>query len=167
MKKSILVALAVVGAAAAHADSTYPYNFSIRLGVVFPIDNSYSNISDSFAGAGLEYAFEKSFVAGGESYLSLDYQGKDFGKTKGTVMPLCLNQKWFTGDQQLGLRSYYFLGVGAAFVDYNGSEAAACARLGVGKEFNQNLFGEISLLISDQAAAVRPNSINLYVGWHF
>ena len=57
MKKSILVALAVVGAAAAHADSTYPYNFSIRLGVVFPIDNSYSNISDSFAGAGLEYAF--------------------------------------------------------------------------------------------------------------
>jgi hypothetical protein len=167
MKKSILVALAVVGAVSAHADDTYPYNFSIRLGVVFPVENSYSNISDSFAGVGLEYAFEKSFVAGGESYLSLDYQGKDFGKSKGSVMPLLLNQKWFVGNQEFGLRSYYFVGVGAAFVDYNGSDATIAARLGVGKEFNRNFFGELSLMLADQASGVRPNSVNAYVGWRF
>jgi hypothetical protein len=167
MKKSILVALAVVGAVSAHADNTYPYNFSVRVGVVFPIENSYSNISDSFAGVGLEYAFEKSFVAGGESYLSLDYQGKDFGRSNGTVMPLCLNQKWYTGTQEYGTRTYYFVGVGAAFVDYNGTEAAVAARLGVGKEFNQNFFGEVTLMLADKASNIQPNSVSAYVGWRF
>jgi hypothetical protein len=166
MKKSILVALAIVGAAAAQADN-YPYSFSVRGGVIFPIDSSWSRISDSFAGIGIDYAFEKSFIAGGETFLSLEYQGKDFGKSRGSVWPLTLNQKWYFGNEYQGRRPYYFAGVGIAFIDFAGSDTAAAFRIGAGKEFSEHVFAEATLQFTDKASGISANGLGLYLGYRF
>lgn len=168
MKKLALVALAttMVGTAFAQGN-TYPYNLSVRGGLVLPIDSSYSDISSSFFGLGIDYTFANSLLKGGETFLSVDYQSKTFGRDKGSVFPVAINQKFFIAQGANQTRSYYFVGLGASFIDFRGSTSAFSGRAGFGTELGEKLFAEATLFLSDRSGGVRPNAIGLFLGYRF
>jgi hypothetical protein len=167
MKKAIFAAMAALGIVGSAAAQGYPYNFSVRGGVVFPIDRSYSNISSSFFGLGAEYTLDTSFIKGGETFLSLDYISKTLGRDKGSVLPFAINQRFFLGNQTFGARSYYYIGLGGAVVDFNGSDTVLGARFGVGRELNTQFFTEATLFVNDKSNGLRTTSFGLYLGFRF
>ncbi|GEM_PF-797803 len=167
MNKAIWAAVAAFGIVAGAQAQGYPYNFTVRGGVVFPIDSSYSNVSSTFFGVGIDYTFTSPLIKGGETYLSLDYHAKTFGKDKGSVFPIALNQRIFGKANSEGNRTYAFFGLGATVVDFAGSETVLGARLGVGIELSTSLIGEATLYLADKKNGVQPNSFGLFLGYKF
>jgi hypothetical protein len=167
MNKAVFAAVAALGVVgSAHAQG-YPYNFSVRGGVVFPIDSSYSNISSSFFGIGIDYTLATPIIKGGETFLSLDYHSKSLAKERGSVFPFAINHKWFGPANGENNRTYFFGGIGGTVVDFNGSNTVLSARLGAGLEFNQQLFTEAILFVPDKKSGIRATSFGLFLGYKF
>ncbi len=144
----------------------YPNNFTIRAGVAIPLDSSFSNVSNTFYDLGLEYNFNNSLFKGGETYLSVD----GFFNTMNSVdaYPVAINQRFYTGRNAAGRRSYYFVGVGMTFISVtNATYEAISGRAGIGTELGPNIIAELAGYISDEAGGARANAITLDLGYRF
>jgi len=162
--------LAITGIAAAasgNAIDATPTGLSLRGGVAFPIDGSYSRGQSALINLGLEFELPTPLLSGGETFISLDYQTKGFQGDRGSVFPLCINQRFYGKGRPEGNRTFGFLGFGVAFVDYTSSTAVVAFRGGFGAELSQNVFVETELTIAEAASGLRPNSIGICVGYRF
>jgi hypothetical protein len=165
---AVLAALGTAGAASAQTNTLNltPVGISVRGGVVLPLDSTLENLGNSLIGLGLEYQLPRSYLPNGETYLALDYFAPRIGGDKGSVFPLTINQRWY--DNPDGLRrNYFFLGLGAAFIDVTNSEVAVALRGGYGIELGDRIFTEITGYVSDKAGGARANGVGLYLGYRF
>lgn len=160
-----VAALGVVGAA--QAQSTYPYNIAVRGGLVFPIEDRFSDIGGSLLGLGVDYTLPRSLVKGGETYLSLDYISQTLGG-EDRVWPIAINQKVYQSGGEFGKRTYAFVGLGGVIVDAQGADGTAfLLRGGLGKELGNNIFGEATLTLADKTDGFRANGLGLYIGYRW
>jgi len=165
---AILTAFGVSGIAGAQTSSidTSPNNVTIRGGVALPVDQSLSNVSNTFSNVGIEYLFNASLIRGGDTYLSVDAFFKDFNGV--TAYPVAINQRFYTGKNPNGRRSYYFVGVGVTWTDVtNQTFNAISARGGIGIELGPNIIAELAGYISDQAGGTRANAVTINLGYRF
>jgi hypothetical protein len=172
-KKTLAALVAVLGissvasAQSRDAIDLYPYNFSVRAGAVFPIDSTFSRVGNTLIGLGFEYDFGRSLLAGGETYLSLDYQTAGFQGNRGSAFPIAINQRFYTGNREIGNRTYAFVGIGVTVVDVVSTDTVLSARGGVGLELGERTYAEGTLFIGDKTGGVRPNAIGLFLGYRF
>lgn len=144
-----------------------PTNVAFRLGFVYPVDSTMRNVSNSFLGLGVDiYAPSFHLLENGETFLSFDLFTKSVRFDRGTAVPIMINQKFYTGTD-LKERSYWFAGVGVAFIDFTSSDTALAARIGMGKEFGPNTFGEVSFTYTGEANGARATSAGAYIGYRF
>ncbi|MBL8064347.1 MAG: hypothetical protein JNM34_00665 [Chthonomonadaceae bacterium] len=166
-----LLALAVVGGAvlATAQPVSTPVNLALRIGAAYPIDNNTRDLVKNFIGAGFDYFFDRSLVAGGETSVSVDWLGKSGSGAHGNIFPMMINQRWYNpnSSEEAGTRGYFFLGAGAAIIDVNNSKTVLAARAGFGREFGEHIFGEINIILSDDADGARANSAGVYLGYRF
>ena len=166
---AILAAFSLAGVANAQATSSIdasPNNITVRVGVALPIDQSLSNVSNTFSNIGVEYLFNNSLIKGGETYLSIDGFFKDFNGV--TAYPVAINQRIYTGSNPQGRRSYYFFGVGLTWTDVsNTTNNAISARGGIGTELGPNIIAELTGYISDVAGGTRANAVAINLGYRF
>lgn len=163
------VASAQTAAGSGGENDYYPYNFSVRGGIAFPIDDNYSNQASSLLALGVEYTFGKSLLPNGETYFSLDYLAKDVRTIggDGTVTPIAINQRFFLQRRADGNRTYAFVGLGASFVNYGQSNTVFSGRGGVGLELGPRIFTEATLFLGDNANGLRPDALAIYLGYRF
>ena len=143
-----------------------PYNMSVRAGIAVPIDRTLTDVGGVLVNLGLEYNLPRALLAGGESFVALDYIFRGFGTGGGgSVLPLTLNQRIYTGN---GLRrSYYFFGAGLAMRTSGGSGSALAVRGGIGQELGPSIIAEAGIVLSEPAGNVRANAITFNVGYRF
>lgn len=174
MKRSILIAAAFGLAASvlAQTRSTIdptPSGISFRGGVVLPIDDDLRDLGNSWFGFGMDYEFNKRYLKNSDTFISLDMvlHSQDFDK--GVYWPLMLNQRFYTGGDELGQnRGYFTVGIGAVFFDVVSSDTRIGAKFGVGKEFGPNIFGEANLFMSRQSSdGINAGSVGFYIGYKF
>ncbi len=171
LSAALAAALGVCGfAAAQNVPANIDYNangFSVRGGVAVPLDSTLSDLGSTLIDIGVEWTFPTPLLANGETYLSADYFGKGIKFDKGSVIPLAINQRIYNRGDEQGQRTYYFFGVGIAFIDVDTSGTAALARAGFGKELGLNTFFETAGYISDRGGGARANSITFNLGYRF
>ncbi|RYG27195.1 hypothetical protein EON82_00320 [bacterium] len=174
MRNVLTIAAAALGVATASAqtqdpDALIPVNVSVRLGVGLPIDNDLRDFSNLFIGLGLEYKSSRSLLAGGETFFALDVFKGDRSDS-GYVIPLTINQRFFTGNIGDGRRTYAFVGAGVGFLKgQNNWDTALAVRGGVGADLGPRIFAEGSLTLTDRAnrAGFNGNLISLQLGYRF
>jgi hypothetical protein len=165
---AMVAAFGIAGAAVAQRNDAdlYPYGITLRGGVAVPIDKNLTNVASALANIGVEYDLRTPLLKNGETYLTFDYFFKGFGGNGGgSVMPIMINQRMYTS--QLDYRSYFFFGIGAAFINVNGSGTALAARGGVGQELGPRTIAEIAAYISDRAGGARATAITFNIGYRF
>lgn len=143
-----------------------PAGLTIRGGVALPIDPSLTDVGASLFGLGIDYAPPRTLIRGGETYFSIDYFSARFGAGRGSVFPVAFNYRVYDNPNALR-RNYYFVGVGATFLDVQSAGTAIGFRGGVGTELGQNIIAEITGYISDRAGGARGNAIAFYLGYRF
>ncbi len=166
---AITAALSVCTVASAQTslNDYAPANVSVRIGGAFPIENSLSTVAKSLIAFGVEYQFPRSLFGSGDTYIAFDWWTKSILSTSDRVAPITINQRFYGGSRGKNRRTYSFIGMGVAFVDFGGSDNAFCFRGGFGAELGEATFGEFSAVIGDKAGAVRPNAITFSVGYRF
>ncbi len=148
-----------------------PYNVTFRLGIGLPFDSNFAAGEDLFYGLGMDYGLQGSIVRGGHTFFSVDWfnpTGGDIGKND--AFNFAVNQRFYTGDGYLGERTYFFVGLGTLFVDgeTGKDEWLISGRVGVGKEINESLVAEISLLLSeDTRGGANPTTASIHIGYRF
>lgn len=165
-----LIVLAAMGAAAVSSAQTVstPTNLALRIGAAWPFDNTTKDAVKNFIGVGFDYFFDKSLVYGGQTSLSADWLGKSGSGAKGNVFPIMINQRWYNaGSTEDDRKSYFFLGAGVAIVDVTSTKTVLAGRAGYGAMFGEHLFGELTIVISDDANGARANSAGVYLGYKF
>ncbi len=175
MKRSVLVAAAAFGLVAAVSaqsrqtiDPT-PSGISFRGGIVLPVDDDLRDISNSWFGFGLDYHFNKQYLKNSDTYISLDMVLASDNFDKGIYWPVMLSQKFYTGGDELGQnRSYFNVGLGVVFFDVSSADTRLGAKVGFGKEFGPNIFGEATFFMSRQSSGgVNAASFGAYIGYKF
>lgn len=170
MKKRLFVIAAIAMSAFATAQDGFgtPVNLSFRAGFVYSIDNFTRNITGNLIGFGTEFYLDRSLVSGGETTLSLDWMGKGLNGDKGNMFPIMLNQRWYvSGNYENANRTYYYIGAGVAVIDIISTNTVAAARFGIGSEFGEHIFGELTLVYSDSSSGARASSVGVYLGYRF
>ncbi|RYG36636.1 hypothetical protein EON81_09175 [bacterium] len=171
MKHITMALLAGVAAVASAQTSTvgdtYPYGISVRGGIVFPIERSFSDIfSPTLLGLGADYTMDRPLFKGGETFFSLDFFTSQIGR-KGNIVPLMINQRFYSNDKEMGGRTYGFIGLGVVFRDTPNNDATFGGRAGAGLELSERLFTEATLFLSSKRSGIGTNGIGLYVGYRF
>lgn len=174
MRNVLTIAVAALGVATASAqsqdpDALIPVNVSIRLGIGLPLDNDLRDVSSSFLAFGLEYQTNRSLLKGGQTYFAADLFKSDKSDT-GYIVPVTLNQRFFTKTIADGRRTYAFAGVGAAFLKGQDNwDTSIAVRGGLGAELGEKIFLEGSLTLTDKSsrAGFNGNLIGLYLGYRF
>ncbi len=167
--RNLLIAAALASATVASAQIEAPTNVSLRIGFAYPLDDTTRDVVRNFIGVGFDYYFDRSLLPGGETTLSVDWLGKSSSGSKGNVFPILLNQRFYgpsRGEDEFS-RNYFFAGAGIAVVDVTDSKTVLAARVGVGREFSEKLFGEITLVHSDNANGARASNIGFHFGYRF
>jgi len=171
-----VAALGIMGAAVAQTDNYTPSDFTLRGGIVFPINNGLRDSSNLFGGVGLDYCFPRQAVRLGqdsETYFSGDWFFRGTSGGKGNVFPLAINQRWYSKVQGTKLdrygRTYFSLGIGAAIIDVShASGTEILGRGAIGVEFGQHMIAEAVLTISGQTRQdVSANAVGIYLGYRF
>ncbi|MGV3617843.1 MAG: hypothetical protein ACO1SV_21165 [Fimbriimonas sp.] len=165
---AVIAALGIAGAASAQTSTIdlTPVGISVRGGVVLPLDSTLENLGTSLLGLGIEYTLPTSYLRTGETFLALDYFAPRFAGDKGSVFPLTINQRWYN-DVDAARRTYYFLGLGATFIDIVNSDVAIGVRGGFGTELGDRIFAEVAGYLSDKKGGARANAVGLYLGYRF
>jgi len=145
--------------------NTSPNNITIRGGIALPADSSLSNVSSTFTNLGFEYQFGDSLFKGGDTFLSVDAFFNNFDHV--VAWPIAVNQRFYTGTNAAGHRSYYFIGVGMTFLNVTTSGGAIAARGGLGTELGPNIVAELGGYISDRAEGARGNAVTFNIGYRF
>ncbi|MEZ0325274.1 MAG: hypothetical protein ACAH95_05165 [Fimbriimonas sp.] len=166
---AMVAAFGIAGSAVAQSTSQsdlYPYGITLRGGVAVPLDRNLTNVASALANIGVEYDLRTPLLKNGETYLTFDYFFKGFGGAGGgTVLPVMINQRMYTSETTY--RSYFFFGVGFAFINVNGNGTALAARGGVGQELGPRTIAEIAAIISDRAGGARATAITFNIGYRF
>lgn len=165
---AVLAALGTAGAASAQTRiiDLQPVGVTVRGGVVLPLDSTLERLNNSLIGIGIEYQMNRSLLSKGETFIALDYFTPRVAGNKGSVWPLTINQRWYTDENALR-RRYYFLGIGASFIDIVNSETAIGVRGGFGAELGDRIIAEVSGYLSDKAGGARANAVGVYLGYRF
>lgn len=165
---AVLAALGTAGAASAQTKTIdlTPVGVTVRGGVVLPLDSTLESLGNSLIGIGLEYQLNRSYLPKGETFVALDYFSPRVAGDKGSVFPLTINQRWYTDENALR-RRYYFLGIGASFIDIVNAETAIGIRGGFGAELGDRLIAEVAGYLSDKAGGARANAVGVYLGYRF
>lgn len=164
-----LAALMISGAAYAQTSDLGMNGVSIRLGMVFPLDNTLSSVNDNFANLALEFQAPSSMAKNTDTYFALDYFSKNLGNFgKGSVVPITFNMRVYQ-KSNVTRQTYAYGGIGVAFVDLAGpSETVLCVRGGFGMNTTEHLFieagGTFSAATPSQGSF---NTVGLYVGYRF
>lgn len=173
MKRFLAFAVSAFGLGAAAMSSAQvldptPSGISLRAGVVIPIDDPISDISELWGGLGLDYAFTKQFLPNGETYVSLDYIFNNIGG-RNSWWPLMLGHRFYRGGNDLGEeRMYLNVGLGAIFTNLGTSETVFGGKVGIGKEFGPNIFGEITLFLAeDNRFGQNVSCFGAWLGYKF
>lgn len=176
MKKTFLVAAVVAAfgingvAAAQYVPKTVDLTakgVGLRFGLGLPIDSALRDSSSTLYNIGLDWQFGRPLLKGGEGYLSIDWIAKDFGGGKGTVFPIAVNQRMYTGGEYGG-RSYYYFGVGVTTLDFGSSSSVFGFRGGIGKELGESTFFELGGVFSEKGNnGVSANSFTVNLGYRF
>jgi hypothetical protein len=147
----------------------HPTDFSFRAGLFLPFDERLQDISGTFVNLGMEYVVSRQWVRGSESYLAVDWFSRSFRGDRGNVIPVSINQRFYQGLNEFGhRRGYYFLGLGAFFIDTESSQAVLGLRGGVGTHLSQSVFVEATAYVSDRTREnVRMTGIALNLGYRF
>lgn len=162
---SFLLAFGLV-ASLAMAQSTN--NLKLRVGGIYPLENQTRKITGNMIGVGVEFKFPKSLLPNGETFLNIDWFGKSAGGAKGNMFPIMLNQRFFPDPKQdVGNRTYFFLGAGFVNMDVTTAKTVYGGRAGLGKELSDKLSFEATLTVSTDANKAKANSIGLYLGYQF
>lgn len=167
MKRAALVlsGLAIAALASAQLDNG---SAKLRVGAVYPFENSTRKTTGNMIGVGIDYTLAKSLLPKGETFLNFDWFGKSGSGAKGNIFPFMINQKWFTDEKRpAGNRPYIFLGAGFANVDVTKAKIVYAGRAGIGAELNEKVSFDVILTVSDKAGLARANSIGVYFGYKF
>jgi hypothetical protein len=174
MKRSLVFAASAFGLGAAALSSAQaidatPSGISVRGGVIIAIDEELREVQNLWGGLGLDYTFDKQYMRGSETYISLDWIFHRWGGDKGTFWPLMLGQKFYRGGNDLGEERMYFnVGLGAVFFDIGQSDTVFGGKVGLGKEFGPNIFGEATLYLSEENKfGFNAASIAFWLGYRF
>lgn len=165
-----VAAFGIAGVAAAQSPTQgdlTPVGVTVRGGVTLPLDSTLTNLGNTLLDLGADYVLPESLIkGGGDTFFSIDYWGKGISFGQGSVIPLMINQRWYTGGTPLR-RSYFFVGVGMAFVDVDTSNSAVGARAGIGQELGEHIIAEISGFVSDKAGDAHANAVTFSIGYKF
>lgn len=169
MKRLLVIAAFAMSAFASAQDGFgTPVNLSFRAGFVYSLDNVTRDLTGNMIGVGFEFYLDRSLMEGGETTLSVDWMGKGLNGDKGNMFPMMLNQRWYTsGDYESANRAYYYIGVGVAIIDVISTNTVAAARFGIGSEFGEHMYGEMTLVYSDASSGARATSVGVYLGYRF
>ena len=166
---AVLAAFSVCGIASAQSDqlNKVPTNISFRIGVALPIEKSLSDVSNTLLAFGIEYNLENSLFGSGDTYIAVDFWTRNLNGFSDRVAPITINQRFYGGYRGASRRTYTFVGLGVAFVDFGQSDSAFCARGGFGIELGDNTFTEFAATVGDRAGNVRPNALTFSLGYRF
>lgn len=177
MKRSLFLAASAFGLGSAalsqaqvgSAIDPTPSGISIRGGFVIPIDDDLRDVAKTWSGVGLDYTFTKQYLKNSDTYVSVDYLFRSIDGGRGSFWPVMLGQKFYQGGNELGEnRSYINAGIGAVFFDITGSDTRLGAKIGFGKEFGPNIFGEATMFWSQQSQdGINANSFGVWIGYRF
>ncbi|MBV6457787.1 MAG: hypothetical protein HONBIEJF_00907 [Fimbriimonadaceae bacterium] len=170
MKKTLsLIALATAATTFAQETPDFsPVDVSLRTGVAFPFDNNVSDRSKTLFVIGADMYFSTRFIPNAQTYLSAEWQMSAGSGRRVSIIPITANVRWFTRqDEMSDRRGYFFVGIGAAFVDVFDSKFVLAGRAGLGYEFSPTIFVEGSLLLTDWANGARGSGFGLTVGYRF
>jgi hypothetical protein len=164
-----LAALMISGAAFAQTSDLGMNGVSLRFGMVFPLDNTLSSVTDNFANFAIEFQAPSSLAKGTDTYFAIDYFSKNLGNfTKGSVVPVTYNMRVY---QKSGTtrQTYAYGGLGVAVVDLTGpSDTVLCVRGGFGMNTSEHLFLEAGGTFTTKTNTQGSfNTIGLYIGYRF
>ena len=175
MRNVFTLAAAALGVATASTalgqtqdpEALVPVNVSVRLGIGLPIDDNLRDYSSTFLNLGAEYRIDRSLLRGGETYFALDvFKGNR--SDEGYVIPLTINQRFFTRTIADGRRTYAFIGAGVAYVKGDDWDATFAVRGGVGAELGDRIYAEGGLTLTNSGTnGVHGNLIGLSIGYRF
>ncbi|MCG9893845.1 MAG: hypothetical protein MH204_00035 [Fimbriimonadaceae bacterium] len=167
MKRVIgMAALAALAGGALAQSSVFetPTNLGLRLGYAYPLDSNTRNVVDNFFNVGVDFFLTTPLLAGGESYISIDWFGKSIGGGKGNAFPLLINHRFFLDEAGSG---YFFGGLGLASVDITQSRNVLALRGGYGITLSEKLNAEAFLLYTDEANGARASALGVQFGFRF
>jgi hypothetical protein len=173
MKRTLILAASAFGLGAAavapaQAIDATPSGISFRGGLVVALDKDLRDRDKTWAGIGLDYTFTTQYLKGGETYIGIDYIFNSSSGNKGSYWPVMLAHRFYQQDgADEGSRTYLIAGIGAVFFDITSSEVGAGIKLGVGREFGPNIFGEAKLFLSEAREGINANSLGFYLGYRF
>ncbi len=171
--KTTLVALAALmisGGAFAQTSDLGMNGVSLRLGMVFPLDNTLSGVNDNFSNIALEFQSPSGLSKGTDSYFALDYFSKNLGNFgKGSVVPITYNVRIHQHSSGGTRQTYAYGGLGLAFVDLLGpSETVLCARGGFGMNVSDHSFIEAGATFTPSTSSSGSfNTIGISIGYRF
>ena len=146
---------------------------SLKLSVGIPYDDGLRRgLGATLVGLGFEFQPNRSLLRESETYFSAEIFLRDLGATDGYVIPITVNQRFYS-SRVTGAnvrRSYGFVGVGFAFTDADdqgGTSGALAIRGGLGAEIGERLFFEGALLFGAGEDRIRPNIISFSGGYRF
>lgn len=169
MKKALVVLslAAVAGASIAQSTAITADGLTLRLGAVYPLERATRKVTANMIGVGLDFPV-RSLVTKADAYVSVDWYGKSASGAKGNMFPVMYNHRFYMNPLETeGKRSFFNVGLGIVQIDVTKAKTAFGARLGLGKEFSQNLSVEGVLLWSTDANGAKANSLAAFIGYRF
>lgn len=169
--KRISIILAAIGLAAISAAQTTdltPVNMSFRFGGAYPLEDATRSVTGNMFAFGLDFNSKFTLFKTSEAYFSVDYYGKSVAGRARSFLPVMFNQRFnLDYNPERVQKTYYFLGIGAVNVDVTSSKWVAGARGGIGMEYGEHLFSELTLMVSSDANGAKATSAALFIGYKF
>lgn len=164
--KKLLIITSLAISAVTFAQSTDEIHTSIRGGFAFP---ATGDIRGTLWGVGADFELNKSLLHNSTTYLSVDWVTRSTEFNRNHMFPILLNQKWTLSPMSTEnpYNTYGFIGVGASILDFGQSATVLAARLGVGMDFTQQIFGEATYVVTTKGKGNNKsgNYIGLYLGF--
>lgn len=123
-----------------------PMQFALRGGIFLPVEDELQDLDNVWFALGGDAEFDRGFVAGANTVLSLDWFSRN-GGANANAFPLMVSQRWYTG--RWPNRTYFQVGIGPVFTDFKPADIVFGARGGVGIELNDRFFAEANFYWSD------------------
>jgi len=158
------LAIAASSFAGSANQGNLPVSFGFRAGGVLAQDSELQHTSNGWLGVGADVFLGRGLLPTADTHLSADW----FSHSGESVLIFNINQRFYGAQTPSGQRVYLLAGIGGAKFDVEGDDDTVFGgRLGVGLEFTQNLYGEVSLFLSGKTstAGFRTNSLGFYVGY--
>lgn len=145
-----------------------PYNISVKGSIFLPIADNLEHVDNMFAGLGLEYLFPTQIIRGSETFLEADFLLRTTASSNVTIIPLTINQRFYTnGGIFGGGHTYFYLGGGVTWIDPHG-QAKLTGHAGLGTDIGPKTFVEAAFYFSEQDQnGLRNTGVALSLGYRF